>query len=334
MGSKRKRSSSTSSGKTVKSKRSRKSYKKALKKRYKARYKSKLHQSGRARIEGHASGGTISTCRAMTGRKKSFLTKAMKLSNLETYNGAFATSYACPQGKQNAFILGYIYDQTDMVQIQTMMGKTVYTGNPAVIPTGNNWKWFLDNYKATYTVRNDSSNECFLEFYDCVPRFDLGTTVGTDPLSTWSSGNVDAGTGVFDYQVPGATPFNSQKFTTAWKVLKVTHVVVPAGSLHEHVVVAKPKCIFHAQESQLNGAYRNLTTYTMLVFRGAPCAIQGTSESTTSIIRLDTTQMYQNQFRWLDNVVSYNVVNNGLRNDGTVQFVNDETATLGPLQVA
>jgi len=243
-------------------------------------------------------------------------------------NEAIAFSYTSPEGKQNAFMSQTLYGQDMLNSMMNQVADAVYI--PVVVPSYNAWKLYMSHLKATQTYRNNSNNECTMTLYDITPRHDIPAVGDSpNPLNAWSVGNLDAGAATFDYQCPGATPFTSPAFTTLYRVIKVTKVVIPAGGSHEHSVWLGPKRTWNQVESAAGIlGFKGLTMYTMAVFRGAPVAIVDTSNSTIGEIRLDTLLTYESHFKVLYCNTALNKFNNTLNTTPAYNFVNDETATV------
>jgi hypothetical protein len=120
--------------------------------------------------------------------------------------------------------------------------------------------------------------------------------VNNDPRTAWSQGETDAGATNMAIQV-GCTPFSSPRFTQFFKVVKVTHVILPAGGTHEHRVHYEPNKLLNQEVVQDSGNIRNLTHYTMATVYGAP----DNDATTKTVVSIGTTSVdfvQTKQYRW------------------------------------
>jgi len=290
-----------------------------------------LFDKMRPRIEGHAAGGTISMFRYINSSKRysSFINKEMK--NQAPYTATYCTAQMCRslQGKQAAFTLEAPIQGGSVPSFFTTIQLKQFSQNM----TSSDWaRYWIDHVTATYMMRNNTNNEMILDLYDCVYRRD--TSVQDDPVVIWGQGDLNAGGNVFDYQFPGATPFQSPTFTSMFKVEKVTNCILPAGSCHEHKVHYSPKRMFNSNDCQYNYAFRGLSRFTIAVFRGVPVQIAGADDVTLSETQLSIVSQAQYVTKVVMRAVPTNISTSGLDGIGDVKFINDETGVMETLVTA
>lgn len=148
----------------------------------------------------------------------------------------------------------------------------------------------IENILADMTFSNTTNTLAELEIYDLVLKRDvpdsaswvIGTNTynagGGDPTEYIRAG-VNAANGVAPglnyHEIVGSSPYDSQFFTSYFKVVKKSHVMLGTGASHRHQCMIKVnKVITQAVAAQGNAAgLRGFSHYVLVLVRGAAGSI-------------------------------------------------------------
>jgi len=188
-------------------------------------------------ISGYTGRRTLKTQRFRRGRKryrksrfvqrveKVINNKVLEKSNLQIVSNLrlFATTPGT-QSYGNILIQNSYQDLLAMVtQIQATHGGSVPFVNVAAL------KYTIVTYKAEIDIKNQSNVSVIVDMYECRPRFDQLTT----PSGVFQQGMSDqVGTG--QDVVWGCTPFQSNMFCVAQRIMKKTRYLLAPGAC-EHI---------------------------------------------------------------------------------------------------
>jgi len=282
------------------------------------------------RVEGHGAGGTFTQ---LTNIRPcpSYYKPYAKLAK-QTQQSIAGVPYTSTTGQQGVVDVS-LGSGDSMRVLMTAANAT------EVINTNGTQQLFLERMELLWTIRNDTNNEIVADIYDVIARHDqVETGPASEPTLAWDLGDSNAGSGSA-FRIPGATPFSSPTFNQFWKVVKVHHLILPAGSTHEHRVNVVVNKLFNAAfwNADGNPDMRNMMNFTrsaMLAWRGAPCAIREGSVSSVSATRLDTTIFKKYTFTIPSVSASVVSAQNYLVTTGTQSLVNDETGLVNALATA
>lgn len=187
-----------------------------------------------------------------------------------------------------------------------------YNANLGAVGAGND-KTILESCQTTTTFTNQTNTPTFVDIYDIVARRDIQVMGANsefyDPAKCWTFGSGTVAGNVASTRL-GTTPFMSTLFTQFWKVLRVTRLNLAAGETAEHRATHKPMRVWDhsidyvvrnsiATDTTIQltvdeGAFKNLTHYTMVVAMGAP-GDPDTDSVGTLVSKLDwvTTKNYK-----------------------------------------
>ena len=315
-------------------------------------YKKKsLYGKPRARIEGHASGGTISTFTPHFRPASRFTQNLMKDVSRYTYSTNFGgTLNSVTPGIQtvtdwSSYSAGRLASFYNGGAMQTMCDLINQNLPTTLNPKNLIMKIFLEEMQCTQLYRNNTNNDIVIDIYDIVARRDQPS--GTDnsspaypPVSAWSLGTLDSGGNVFDYQTAGSKPFQSPLFTTLYKVERITNVCIPTGAFHEHKITHRPNKMWEAgplQASQL-WVYNGLTRFTMVIVKGVPVAEKGDgllAHATLSTTQLSFVSTTNYVFKFMANNTPFVNNNTNLDSRDVVEsFISDVTGQLENTTVA
>jgi len=259
----------------------------------KKRRTASLHQKALPNIPGHGAGGTFSAYnmrRPLT--KWQVGLKKNAASNFVYANSAQRLTSGI--GVQAISLLSNTYANIDILNQFSSTNQTCKT--------------IIESCTENSIIRNQNNNDCYLTLYDIVCRRDQYASTSSEqtPFTSWANGNGDAGASNMLYQV-GTTPFSSPQFTQYFKVVKVTHIILPAGGTHEHRVHYEPNRLISREVATISGFIRNLTHFTMAVQYGAPD--NDSSVVTTVSIgssTLDVVQTKQYKYTYVSDAVTNN----------------------------
>lgn len=147
---------------------------------------------------------------------------------------------------------------------------------------------------STTRIKNMTNMPVKITLYDCTPRRDQNSTTVGLPETTWANGVLDEALALANNtnaqldQMPGATPFQSEQFCQAYRVLKVTKFELHPGSEHKHFISVKPKGLFNAELQNNWNYYRGLTRFLLVVVEGGIVDTAGaTNIVSTSDAKID-----------------------------------------------
>lgn len=227
----------------------------------------------------------VSFCRAWTGRRFRFpknvrrllgnrFIRAITPTKVEVVTGGFQTTtdinlftvgttpggvgvpYALGNADTEAMILNL---QADSANISLMTGA---------------WRFKIDYIRIETRMKNMTNIPVQIRLYDIVPRRDdeLASTTLDTPVNSWGAGlneQTNTGVGVAPSALfPGAEPFESERFTRRFKVLKKTTFELGAGSEHVHVIAGKPPYILDRAMTLRYHAMGRRTRFLMMVVEG------------------------------------------------------------------
>lgn len=265
--------------------------------------------------------------------KPALLAKASKNSlytdSVSTSRGGYFETTAGRQG----------YFQLDNCSVSALQGtynvlNTAYPANNQYPLNTTTLKWYLEEYNSEVMLTNSSTAASRVDLYTWVPRHDI-TLSSPDLLvaagMTATTQNNVAGVETY----VGATPFEVPKITTLYKCVKVTHLILEAGSTHVHRTKLRLNHfidytrLFESGMNYLQG----LSILTTGRVYGTP-VIDGQSipSVTTSANKILYTVKHRITFTYLPSVQVTNAASTSLANTQSATFLNpetDESATLG-----
>lgn len=196
----------------------------------------------------------------------------------------------------NMEILQYMQRQLSRQQPQMYQANTA-APNPAQQTAESTLRFTVNGLYLTHEIKNVSNYTIKVDLYDVVARANQSNTQREDPLVAWNTGmkeeqeygvssipggSTAATTGNTGWiSTVGVTPFKSKRFCRAWRVIKVTRLMIKEGHTHIHKVNVKPRNMFTLDPAQLNNFenFPGLTHATFAVVRGGI-----TNESDTAAI--------------------------------------------------
>lgn len=200
-------------------------------------------------------------------------------------------------------------------------------------------KYMVQSNVATHRIKNQTTTPVSVTIYDCTPRKD-GDAFG--PIDAWNVGVNDqsvtlpgADNALTMTQI-GTTPFQSRRFTTRWKVLKVTKTMLGGGAEHHHHISQKPRYLFNAEEETSFAVSRGTTLITFIVFHGGVVGTSGSAapvSTTTSDATLEIVSSVRTIARMFErSLTSYVQWNNLGQLEDSAQFaVNEESDVIQPV---
>jgi hypothetical protein len=281
--------------------------------------KSGIHQKALPNIPGHGAGGTYSAFRLQ--RRLSPWLKGLRknaASNFKYVNSGYRIGSTV--GQQAITSVAQTFNYQDLQGLfQTTVNKSCRT--------------ILESCTENTIFRNQDKNDVYLDLYDIVARRDITSTGNTDfyPDGAWANGVADAGASNMQLQV-GTTPFSSPRFTQLYKVVKVTHVILPAGGTHEHRVHYEPNRMLNLETLQDGQwALKGLTHYTMAVWYAAPLNDSvNTGQVSIGAANLDYVQTKQYKWTYIQDAVTNNTFTQSLPTAFTTaaNVMQDESGTI------
>ena len=254
-----------------------------------------IHQKAKANIPGQGSGGTFSTFYMKNSIKKWLV----PLKKTGAPNFSYANSagrLTSPVGAQNYSITSTVFGASDMAAL-------IYSSTTI----GRTQRVLLESCTSSTLYRNQSNNDAYLTLYDICARRDMNASdTNNSPNVAWYAGTADTGAVTLSLAV-GATPFNSPKFTQFYKVVKVTHIILPAGGTHDHRVNISPMRLVNNEIFQDSQNVGGLTYFTMAVFYGAPVN-DATTKTNVSIgsTAIDYCQTKQYRYTYMQDSTTSN----------------------------
>ena len=285
-----------------------------------------IHQKAKANIPGQGSGGTYSTFYSK-GQLKKWLVPLKKTGAPNfSYTNASGRIIAAV-GTQSPVLTSTIFAASDMAPLiysSTTIGKTQ--------------RVLLESCTSSTLYRNQANNDCFMTLYDIVARRDMNASDSNDiPTNAWFTGLTDTGiTPSTMFYAPGSTPFTCPKFCQFYKVVKVTHVILPAGGCHDHRVNISPNRLVNNEIWQDSQNCRGLTYFTMAVCYGAPDN-DATVKTNVSIgsSAVDFVQTKQYRYTYLQDSTTVNYVSgSGLGTITTESIEQDESGLVSTVTTA
>lgn len=218
-------------------------------------------------IHGIGTGGTFSRHKR-GGRKPKNARLSRLLSPKQILQQIDVGQLTCPIGGQGYYgwHFGTISDCQHILADNALVdyGSTLPTGLTSTVMKTN-----VYSMSQIISMQSMDTSNLYLTIYDVGYRHDSvydGATIWNSGMTDNDDGSASAGTAT-----PWVTPFQSSRFTTFCKVLKVTKVELASGRSHEHV--------FSVGNRNLNAEYINntsatflkgLTYTTVVVVRGSP----------------------------------------------------------------
>jgi len=218
----------------------------------------------------------------------------------------------CIQGAQNAILLGNHLEAADITALFTQYSQTTQAFNSARV--------LIQEVVGETMMVNSSSTHLHCTIYDVMARVDGFTTVNTDPVSLFAAAGADAsgGTSNDDIRV-GYTPYDSPRFTAAYKILKATKIILSSGQIHNHVFKYNVNRLVSQERVTLNGIgpIGGLTVYSFVVFHGTPVHDEATElVITTGAGKVDLVRTEAIRFQ---QILQTNANNSITTNLGTVE---------------
>ncbi len=289
-----------------------------LYKRFSKKSKS-IHQKAKPNIPGQGSGGTFSTFYSKSAIKK-FLIPLKK-------TGAPNFSYVNNPGRLTSAIGFQGVAQTSSIWSAADMAALIYSSTTI----GRTQRMLLESCTSSTIYRNQSNNDAYLTLYDVVSRRDINTAdANKDPVVCWYNGLTDTGISGTLMQVQvGNTPFSSPKFCQFYKVLRVTHIILPAGGTHDHRVNISPMRLVNNEIWQDSYNARNLSYFTIAAFNGAPDNDVTTKTNvTTGSVAIDYVQTKQYRYTYLQDSTTANYYNSTLPTTGITETIEQDESGL------
>lgn len=170
-------------------------------------------------------------------------------------------------------------------QLHTMLTQPSFS-NPAVA------KMLYQSCAGELLITNQGNGTARISLYDIITRRDANNTTASDPGLAVRSGFGDEVSGSnSNYLIPGVTPFQSQLFTTFYKVIKITNIELSSGQTHTHKYKFKLNKGLGGEliqnQAQATTALKGISCYTMLQHHGYP----DDDSANTSHVSLGSTQL-------------------------------------------
>lgn len=136
---------------------------------------------------------------------------------------------------------------------------------------GAAYKVILKSCQSKILLTNNTNQTMFVTLYDWVCRRD--SNVAQTPVDYWED-SVAASAAATDPTLLGTTPFDSDLFTSTFKVLKVTKIYLGAGEVCEHVKSIQLNKVYDdaiiAYTIGGNQLFKGITHGTFMVSHGQP----------------------------------------------------------------
>lgn len=252
---------------------------------------------------------------------------AKDLLGVNSVNRTFSGTSTALVGLQNVVLMGAYCDVGDIQNAFTNIAQTAVGTNSSKLA-------YLSVHSNVF-ITNSSSINNHVDIYDVVSRQD-GSDTNLTPVAVLTAGGVDAVNGVAtDYTVPGYTPYENTRFTSAYKIYKRTPIILSPGQTHVHSVVYKINKVFAKERivtSDLAGPIGGITYFTFAFFHGTPVHDAATEAVvTTGQTKLDFVQLESLKYQgMLFNYASNSIVN-GL---STTMVGPEQFAENNPLDTA
>lgn len=221
--------------------------------------------------------------------RNKFLKGFKKILAPQIINSVTQGNVRVPVSRQTAILLNaytgaaaatpYLCGSVDLADCQAVLGAT--EPSPATQTSPNNTTSFtrrmmMQAIRAKYTLKNATNTPIEITLYDVTSRRDQ-QSLTLSPITSWDNGLVDQSITIpgvtpqnpLNSSFPGAKPFQSQNFCQTWKVKRVSHFVLGAGSTHQHYVTIKPGGLINNEYCRQFAALKGLTTAVMAVVKGS-----------------------------------------------------------------
>lgn len=252
-------------------------------------------------------GGESKSYTTVTNPKMAMgIAKELLAPNLINRNGAGTISTT--SGLQAQQLIGSYFDVVDIQNAFNAISQGA-TGN-------NSGKIALQSLHSTHLYTNSCSNNTHMTIYDCIARHD-GSDTNTSPTNVIQLGGADiTGGGVNDYLTPGTSPFNNPRFTSSYKIVKQTPVILSPGQTHVHRVNYQVNKILNKERivtSDLAGPVGDITMYTFIIIHGTP-AHEVAAENTVSLSLAKIDYVFMESFTYRAMLVNsiYGTITNSL----------------------
>lgn len=163
----------------------------------------------------------------------------------------------------------------DMQDCQLVLqGTEPATQNTPQANSGRTRRMLLEYCRAKYRIKNQTNMPVKITLYNCIARRDQGAAANASPPTAWTDGLLNefmplvGNANILSNTIPGATPFESQRFCQEWKVGKVTTIMLHPGSEHVHYVTIKPGGLLNNEYLRLYQYYKGLSQILMAVVEG------------------------------------------------------------------
>jgi hypothetical protein len=208
-------------------------------------------------IRQYGNGGTISYFTKKGSRAK-FGKKLGKFVGRHTYVRNEGGRLTCTAGSQGIATLADVYNQTDI---------SGFSDTPA---TG-----LVFHKKCSVRTRftNQDKGNVEITLYDIVSRRDMHEEEANNnyPNNVMAQGLDDmVGGGATSYTDLNVSPFDVQRFTTYFKVVKTTRFVMGAGQSHTHVSTIYLNKLLGQERVNHSYNYAGITYFTFMVINGMP----------------------------------------------------------------
>jgi len=276
--------------------------------------KSQLHQNAKLQVAGHGAGGTFTNVYIKKPLNKFTKNLLKNSSSNHTYVNA-SQRLTAQSGNQYYLTMSSSFNATDLASMFQSTNATCRT--------------LVESVTQNDLYRNQSNNDCFLTIYDVVARRDMSSVTGHyTPNNAWYFGATDTGMTSLQTFIPGATPFAVPEFVQYFKVVKVSHIILPAGGCHNHRIHYEPnRKISRELIADNNVNVKDLTMYSMAVIYGAPDNnLLGSVVSTgSSVVDFVSTKQYK--WTYFNDIVTNNSYVNNLGFIPTEYIMQDESGT-------
>jgi len=204
-------------------------------------------------------------------------------------------------GKQTAQDVLTVLGTADMhnlqIQTETQSPNTTYAVTEQNI--------FVDSVIGELLFTNQTLGPCHMQIFDVVSRRDIDNSSYDDPVSCINTGiGHDIGNTV-DITQFGVTPFQSQLFTTNFKVMKITDVMLTQGAVHQHKFNYKVRRYLKGSYINENyvgdngaGCYKGMTYGCFIIIHGYPENDSTTkSQVSTGAVAVDLVSKWAIEFK-------------------------------------
>lgn len=196
-------------------------------------------------------------------------------------------------------------------------------------------RMFLRDCKARVRMKNQTTGQIRVTIYDVISRRDRTAEAFAD--DDWSIGLGDErdpiSTGLPVQATPGGTPFQSERFTMFWKVVKVTNLTLHAGTEHVHSINYVVNKLINAALLEQSRMYANLTYQCLISVQGA-VSNNLTDQVGLSAAALDTVVESRTRFYAMEKTRTVYTHFQNLATTGSLQQVLEDTDTVATITVA